>query len=210
MSPYVSPMSPLCLRYDYAPLTLLSAYIYYVYISYRPFAVWRRKGKSVSLQKNSDMMKKDYVVTSDGSYAYRYPRAAVTADAVVLFKEPAGWQVLLIRRGGEPYRGSWALPGGFMNMDETTEACARRELEEETTLRLCAPMRFVGLYDTVGRDPRGRVITATYMCVLERRPEARGSDDAAEARWWPLDDLPELAFDHAKMLARVKEMVDGR
>ncbi|MBR1808075.1 MAG: NUDIX hydrolase [Paludibacteraceae bacterium] len=155
-------------------------------------------------------MTNDYVLTSDGSYLYRYPRAAVTADAAVLCKESDGWKVLLIRRGGEPYRGCWALPGGFMNMDETTEECARRELEEETTLRLDEPMLFVGLYDTVGRDPRGRVITATYMTTVESRLEVSGSDDASEARWWSMNDLPELAFDHAKMLARVKEMTESR
>ena len=141
----------------------------------------------------------DYTKTSDGLYAYRYPRASVTAD-VVLFAEKEGQMyVLLIQRGNDPYKGYWAFPGGFLNMDETVARCAERELEEETGIVLTG-MQLVGIYSDVERDPRGRVITAAYA-AMTTMPKATAADDAAEAKWWPLDALPKLAFDHDKILA---------
>ena len=101
----------------------------------------------------------DYTKTSSGLYAYQYPRPSVTADAV-LFAERAGEVfVLLIRRGNEPYKGCWAFPGGFLNMDETVARCAERELEEETGIKLTG-MQLVGIYSDVERDPRGRAFKA--------------------------------------------------
>ena len=141
----------------------------------------------------------DYTKTSDGLYAYRYPRASVTAD-VVLFAEKEGQMyVLLIQRGNDPYKGYWAFPGGFLNMDETVARCAERELEEETGIVLTG-MQLVGIYSDVERDPRGRVITAAYA-AMTTMPKATAADDAAAAKWWPLDALPKLAFDHDKILA---------
>ena len=91
------------------------------------------------------------------AYTYKYPRPAVTADCVVVTKEVVP-QVLLIERGADPYKGCWAFPGGFMNMDETTEQCAIRELEEETGLKV-TELHQIGAYSKVDRDPRGRTIT---------------------------------------------------
>ena len=94
------------------------------------------------------------------AYTYKYPRPAVTADCIVITKE-AEPKVLLIQRGDQPFKGGWAFPGGFMNMDETTEQCAVRELEEETGLRL-SKIQQIGAYSKVDRDPRGRTITVEF------------------------------------------------
>ena len=132
------------------------------------------------------------------TYTYKYPRPAVTADCVVITKE-AEPKVLLIQRGIDPYKGCWAFPGGFMNMDETTEQCAIRELEEETVLRV-SDVHQIGAYSKVDRDPRGRTITVAYLAIIEEPLAVRGQDDAAKAEWFPLSALPELAFDHAEIM----------
>ena len=141
----------------------------------------------------------DYTKTSDGLYAYHYPRASVTADAVLFAERDGQTYVLLIQRGNEPYRGYWAFPGGFLNMDETVARCAERDLEEETGI-VMTRMQLAGVYSDVERDPRGRVITAAYT-AMTTMPEATAADDAAVAKWWPLNALPQLAFDHDKILA---------
>ena len=128
------------------------------------------------------------------AYTYKYPRPAVTADCVVITRE-AEPKVLLIQRGDQPFKGGWAFPGGFMNMDETTEQCAIRELEEETGLRL-SKIQQIGAYSKVDRDPRGRTITVAYLGIVDTPVAVRGQDDAAKAEWWSLSDLPHLAFDH--------------
>ena len=128
------------------------------------------------------------------AYTYRYPRPAVTADCIVITRE-AEPKVLLIQRGNPPFKGAWAFPGGFMNMDETTEQCAIRELEEETGLRL-SDIHQIGTYSKVDRDPRGRTITVAYLAVIDSPCEVTGQDDAAQAQWFPLNALPKLAFDH--------------
>ena len=140
----------------------------------------------------------DYTKTSNGLYAYQYPRPSVTADAVLFAERAEETFVLLIRRGNEPYKGYWAFPGGFLNMDETVARCAERELEEETGIKLTG-MQLVGIYSDVERDPRGRVITAAYS-AMTTMPEATAADDAAAAQWWPLNALPQLAFDHETIL----------
>jgi len=132
-------------------------------------------------------------------YTYKYPRPAVTADCVVITKE-AEPKVLLIQRGADPYKGCWAFPGGFMNMDETTEQCAIRELEEETGLKV-STVRQIGAYSKVDRDPRGRTITVAYLAIIEKPAQVTGQDDAAKAEWFPLSALPELAFDHVDIMA---------
>ena len=128
------------------------------------------------------------------TYTYKYPRPAVTADCVVITKEEQP-KMLLIQRGADPYKGCWAFPGGFMNMDETTEECAIRELEEETGLKL-STIHQIGAYSKVDRDPRGRTITVAYLAIIDAPVEVAGQDDAAKAEWFPLSDLPHLAFDH--------------
>ena len=132
-------------------------------------------------------------------YTYKYPRPAVTADCVVITKE-AEPKVLLIQRGADPYKGCWAFPGGFMNMDETTEQCAIRELEEETGLKVTT-IQQIGAYSKVDRDPRGRTITVAYLAIIDKPAQVTGQDDAATAEWFPLSALPELAFDHADIMA---------
>lgn len=148
-------------------------------------------------------------MATKGSYTYDYPRPMLTADCVVV---RSGSEVLLVRRGGEPFKGCWALPGGFMEMDETIEHCAVRELEEETGLRFAErDLRLIGVYSAPGRDPRGRTVTAAFRVESgERRAEsgeAVAGDDAAEVRWWPLVALPPLAFDHADIVAAAQRMV---
>jgi len=128
------------------------------------------------------------------SYTYKYPRPSVTADCVVITKE-AEPKVLLIERGADPFKGCWAFPGGFMDMDETTEECAVRELEEETGMKI-QELQQIGAYSKVDRDPRGRTITVAYLAVTDSPCEVVGQDDAAKAQWFPLDALPKLAFDH--------------
>lgn len=148
---------------------------------------------------------KDYQLTSDGLYAYRWPRASVTADAVLFAEKDGLLYVLLIQRGNEPFKGCWAFPGGFLEMDETVARCAERELEEETGIVL-TDMQLVGIYSDVDRDPRGRVITAAYT-AMTAKPEANAADDAAAAKWWPLNALPELAFDHSVILSDAKRVL---
>ena len=148
----------------------------------------------------------DYKLTTDGLYAYQYPRASVTADAVLFAEKDGQMYVLLIQRGNDPYKGYWAFPGGFLNMDETVARCAERELEEETGIVLTG-MQLSGIYSNVERDPRGRVITAAYT-AMTTMPEATAADDAAAAKWWPLNDLPPLAFDHDKILVDAKKVLN--
>ena len=131
-------------------------------------------------------------------YTYKYPRPAVTADCVVLTKEAVP-QVLLIERGFDPFKGCWAFPGGFLNMDETTEQCAIRELEEETSLKV-SDIHQIGAYSKVDRDPRGRTITVAYLAIIDAPVAVTGQDDAAKARWFPIDALPPLAFDHEDIM----------
>ena len=132
------------------------------------------------------------------TYTYKYPRPAVTADCVVITNESEP-KVLLIERGFDPFKGCWAIPGGFLNMDETTEQCAIRELEEETGL-VIKNIRQIGAYSKVDRDPRGRSITVAYLAVIDSPCEVKGQDDAAKAQWFPLNALPELAFDHDEIM----------
>lgn len=131
-------------------------------------------------------------------YTYRYPHPAVTADCVLFCRDGQQLKVLLIERGNDPYKGCWAFPGGFMNMDETAEQCSLRELHEETGL-VIEQVRQLGAYSAVDRDPRERVITVAFYAVIDQLP-VQGGDDAAQAQWWPLDALPPLAFDHSQIL----------
>ena len=108
-------------------------------------------------------------------------------------------QVLLIERGADPYKGCWAFPGGFMNMDETTEQCAIRELEEETGIKV-SDLHQIGAYSKVDRDPRGRTITVAYLAIVDEPIAVTGQDDAAKAQWFPIDNLPPLAFDHEEIM----------
>ncbi|WP_297086153.1 NUDIX hydrolase [uncultured Draconibacterium sp.] len=133
-------------------------------------------------------------------YTYTYPRAALTVDAIVFVKKQNSVSVLLIERGREPFKNKWALPGGFIDMDETLEASCIRELKEETGLELDAMKQFRA-YDAINRDPRHRTISVVFAAQLSKEQAVVGSDDAAQARWFSINELPELAFDHAQILA---------
>ncbi|MCU4157595.1 NUDIX hydrolase [Carboxylicivirga sp. A043] len=128
------------------------------------------------------------------SYTYEYPRPAVTTDVILIAIKPHP-QVLFIKRGKEPYKGCWALPGGFVDMDEDLPAAAMRELEEETGIKDVIITQFK-TYGSVNRDPRHRTISVVYTSIIEAPIKAVGMDDAADAEWFSVDELPPLAFDH--------------
>lgn len=132
------------------------------------------------------------------SYTYEYPRPAVATDCVVFGFDGHDLKILLIERGLEPYKGMWAFPGGFMRMDESAEQGAVRELEEETGLRLSL-LKQLKAFTSVNRDPRGRVISIAFYALV-RSAEVRGGDDAAQAKWFSINEVPQLAFDHDYIL----------
>lgn len=135
-----------------------------------------------------------------GTYIYEWPRPMVTVDAAVFRYSPAGWEILLIQRGRNPFQGKWALPGGFLELDEELEAGAARELKEETGLE-GVDLEQLHTFGTLGRDPRGRLLTVVYwgICRTDQKPCA--GDDASQACWFPLNQLPDMAFDHADIAA---------
>ena len=135
------------------------------------------------------------------SYTYKYPRPTVTADCVVITHE-AEPRVLFIKRGGEPFKDCWAIPGGFMEKDETTEQCAVRELKEETSI-VISDLHQIGVHSKVDRDPRGRTVSVAYLAITDKIQFAVGQDDAAEVKWWLLTALPEMAFGHDDIMRDV-------
>jgi 8-oxo-dGTP diphosphatase len=133
------------------------------------------------------------------SVTYDYPRPALTADAVVFRPAATGHEVLLIRRKHPPFEGMWAVPGGFLNEGETLEACATRELAEETGLTGVA-LELLANFSTPGRDPRGWTVSAAYVGLAPADAQAQAADDAAATGWFAILALPALAFDHADIL----------
>lgn len=148
-------------------------------------------------------------MTVKGTYTYDYPRPAVTTDCVIFGYDGKELKVLLIERGIEPFKGCWAFPGGFLNMDEDALAGARRELKEETGLEDAFIEQF-HTFSEPGRDPRGRVITIAHYALVKIQ-EVEGGDDAAQARWFSIGEVPPLAFDHDRILrmamSRLKERI---
>ncbi|MCW8891474.1 MAG: NUDIX hydrolase [Sedimenticola sp.] len=143
-------------------------------------------------------------------YSYEYPHPAVTTDIAVFSLHQQQLQLLLIRRGQPPYKGKWALPGGFLEIDEDLESGAKRELKEETG----ASDLYIEQLFTFGRpdrDPRERIISVTYFALApaEKLSISAGSD-ATEAAWFPADELPELAFDHAEIILLAKERLAAK
>jgi 8-oxo-dGTP diphosphatase len=134
-------------------------------------------------------------------YCYDYPRPAVTVDMVVFTLAGDALRTLFIRRKHEPFAGRWALPGGFLDIDEPIEAAARRELREETGLDLPGPVGLIGVFGDPGRDPRGRTISLVHGAVVRGPVEIQGGDDAAEAAWLDPRLTKDLAFDHDKIIA---------
>jgi len=139
-------------------------------------------------------------------YTYKYPRPALTVDAVVFKKSDKETSVLLIERKNPPYKGKWALPGGFVDMDETVESAAARELLEETGLA-GIKLQQLHTFSAVERDPRGRTISVVFWGVITNSETARAGDDAADAKWFSIDNLPDLAFDHQEIMAMAITML---
>ena len=144
-------------------------------------------------------------------YEYEYPRPAVTVDMVVFHNnlQPTsyyGLNVLLIKRGKPPFKGRWALPGGFLNMNETCEQAAIRETKEETNADVDLNCQ-VGVFDSLDRDPRGRTISVAFFGYLDSPfEEIEAGDDAAEVEWFSVDDLPKMAFDHKNIIIAALEL----
>jgi 8-oxo-dGTP diphosphatase len=133
-----------------------------------------------------------------------HPRIDVTVDVVALTEVDGELRLLVVRRGSPPFEGRWALPGGFLEVDEDLAPGALRELQEETGIALRPQdLRQVGAYGAPDRDPRGRTISIAFLARLDDQPEAQGGSDAADARWRPVAELlddGELAFDHAEIV----------
>ncbi|MEW5870084.1 MAG: NUDIX domain-containing protein [Chloroflexota bacterium] len=133
---------------------------------------------------------------------YAHPRPALTIDVVIFTLRENRLHALLIQRAEQPFVGMWALPGGFVRMEESLEEAALRELQEETGLKQ-AYLEQLYTYGEVQRDPRGRVVTVAYFALIpaDAPIRAEGGSDASQASWYPVDELPQLAFDHAEIIA---------
>ncbi|OSP39417.1 MULTISPECIES: NUDIX domain-containing protein [unclassified Streptomyces] len=148
----------------------------------------------------------------DGYDKYAFEPFAVTVDLAVFTLRAGALHVLLVERGQEPYAGRWALPGGFVQPDESAESAARRELGEETGLTDVSGLHLEQLrtYSEPDRDPRMRVVSVAFAALLPDAPEAHGGSDAAQARWTPYGSARELAFDHGRILADARERVGAK
>jgi len=144
-------------------------------------------------------------------YTYEYPRPSVTVDCIIFGLDNEDLKVLLIQRGQPPFQGSWAFPGGFVNIDEHADIAAKRELQEETGI---SDMYMEQLYtfSTPNRDPRGRVISIAYYALVKlsdfAKPQA--ASDAQRAEWFSVSDLPELAFDHQEIFDIAFKRLQGK
>jgi len=144
------------------------------------------------------------------AYTYEYPRPALTVDCVVFGLDDEDLKVLLIQRGLEPFAGKWALPGGFVHMDESLEEAARRELAEEAGVSNVFLEQLYSFGD-VERDPRGRVVTVAYYALVKLGDHAvKAATDARNAAWFAVDDVPSLAFDHDRILETAFARLQGK
>lgn len=140
-------------------------------------------------------------MNNDPRFCYRYPHPAVTTDVVVFTIRAGRLHLLLVERGNPPFHGHWALPGGFLDIGEDLDACAQRELEEETGVG-GVYLEQLYTFGRPGRDPRERVISVTYFALAPAgRISPKAASDAAAVDWFAIDRLPELAFDHAEIIA---------
>jgi 8-oxo-dGTP diphosphatase len=135
-----------------------------------------------------------------GQYIYEWPRPMVTVDAVIFKRSQGNTALLLIKRKNDPYRGKWAFPGGFIEMDEELEDAAARELTEETGLKN-VHLEQMHTFGKVGRDPRGRQITIAFLGFTNEKNELiKAGDDAEQAEWFDIENLPkDMAFDHEEV-----------
>lgn len=141
-------------------------------------------------------------------YTYKYPRPAVTVDIAALKKIGNRFKILLIKRKFDPFADMWALPGGFVDMDETIEAAASRELFEETNLSEIQLEQF-HVFSELDRDPRGRTVSVVFIGFFTDQQEVIAKDDAKEACWYSLNELPELAFDHGEIILMIKNKMSN-
>ena len=133
-------------------------------------------------------------------HCYQYPHPAVTTDVAVFTIRDQQLKLLLVQRAREPYRDMWALPGGFLDIDEDLDACAKRELEEETGIS-GVYLEQLYTFGVPSRDPRERVISVTYYALVPSdRLQLKAASDAADAQWFALDQMPPLAFDHQQII----------
>jgi 8-oxo-dGTP diphosphatase len=148
-------------------------------------------------------MTTEETTTEETAWSEELEVVRYAADVVPVVMDAVGrLHVALIRRGWDPHKGSWALPGGHVDAGETSRTAAARELQEETGLQVddAEEMRLVGVFDTPDRDPRGRYVSVAYLAELGDAEDAVAGDDAEEAEWWCTDALPDLAFDHADII----------
>ena len=144
------------------------------------------------------------------SFTYQFARAAVTVDCVVFGLDDEDLKVLLIRRDLPPFEDKWALPGGFVRLDETLDEAARRELQEETSLERVF-LEQLYTFGGIDRDPRERVITVAYYALVRLSDHrVQAATDARDAVWFAMDDLPPLAFDHDQILATAHQRLQGK
>jgi 8-oxo-dGTP diphosphatase len=140
-----------------------------------------------------------------GKYVYDWPRPMVTVDAAVFAFLEGRARLLLVQRKQEPYKNRWALPGGFIEMDEDLPDAAARELAEETGLRNVS-LEQLGAFGKPGRDPRGRTITIVYFGIARQDlDDIQAANDAARVQWFDLESLPPMAFDHDAIVRRAIE-----
>ena len=143
-------------------------------------------------------------------HTYQYPRPALTVDCVVFGFDESELKVLLIERGLEPFKGKWALPGGFVRVEETLDEAARRELAEEAGLTNVF-LEQLYTFGEINRDPRERVVSVAYYALVKLADfKTKAATDATDARWFPISKTPKLAFDHADILATASARLKGK
>jgi len=140
-------------------------------------------------------------------YTYNHPHFALTVDAVIFSKSDEGLNVLLIRRANEPFKDYWAFPGGYVDIEETIDNAVRRELEEETNIVNVSLIRF-DIFDAIDRDPRERTVSVAYYGFInDSNKSIKAGDDAKDAEWFSVNNLPELAFDHSIILKKIMKVL---
>lgn len=174
------------------------------------FALAPVRGQRTMAVERPRRRKESIQVAEKGRYVYEWPRPMVTADAAIFAFIDGKTHLLLIQRKIDPYKGRWALPGGFVELDEDLPDAAARELAEETGVRNI-PLEQLGAFGRPGRDPRGRTITVAYLGVVEKDwDRIHAADDAERAQWFDIASLPSMAFDHDEIARCAIERLNTR